>query len=128
MEKKRKSKMKNLSTSSEKTQKKEKKEHRMFTAMDKAKAVLSVWSERRKPAEICREMDIAWMQFSMWQNSALKGMLSALETKKDQVKCPAISERLSKLLDRRSGNPGPSKLEKRLEKLQQEKKEESKTA
>lgn len=120
--------MKNLSMNSEKMQKKEKKEHRMFTAMDKAKAVLSVWSERRKPAEVCRETGIAWMQFSQWQNNALKGMLSELETKKDQVKCPPISERLSKLLDRRSGNPGPSKLEKRLEKLQQEKKEESKTA
>jgi hypothetical protein len=36
--------------------------------------VLSVWAERRRPAEVCREMSIAWMQFSQWQNHALKGM------------------------------------------------------
>jgi transposase-like protein len=113
---------------SEKAQKKQRKEHRNFGPMEKAKAVLSVWSERRRPAEICREMDIAWMQFSQWQNQALKAMLSALDTKKDQVKCPPISERLSKLLERRSGAPAPSKLEKRLERIQLEKKEDVKTA
>lgn len=119
--------MKNLSMNSEKMQRKEKKEHRMFTAMDKAKAVLSVWSERRKPVEICRELDIAWMQFSQWQNNALKGMLSALEAKKDQVKCPPISERLERLMERRSGVPKPSRFGKHLEKIQQERKEDAKT-
>jgi transposase-like protein len=124
MEKKRKSKMKNLSTSSVKEQTKEKKkEHRIFTPAEKSKAVLSVWSERRSPAEVCREMSITWMQFNQWQNQSMKGMFSALETKKDQVKCPPISERLEKLMERRSGIPKPSKLEKRLEKLQQEKAE-----
>jgi transposase-like protein len=124
MEKKRKLKMKNLSTSSGKDQTKEKKkEHRIFTPTEKSKAVLSVWSERRSPAEVCREMSITWMQFNQWQNQSMKGMFSALETKKDQVKCPPISERLEKLMERRSGIPKPSKLEKRLEKLQQEKAE-----
>ena len=53
----------------------------------------------------------------------MTGMFSALENKKDQVKCPPISGRLEKLMERRSGSPKPSKLEKRLEKLQQEKTE-----
>ena len=121
--------MKNLSTSSGKEQPKERKqEHRIFAAADKCKAVLSVWSERRKPAEVCREMGITWMQFNQWQNSALQGILSALETKKDQVKCPPISERLEKLMERRSGAPKPSRFGKHLEKIQQEKKEDAKTA
>ena len=124
MEKKRKSRMKNLSTNSGKDQTKEKKkEHRNFTPTEKSKAVLSVWSERRSPAEVCREMSITWMQFNQWQNQSMKGMFSALENKKDQVKCPPISERLEKLMERRSGIPKPSKMEKRLEKLQQEKAE-----
>jgi transposase-like protein len=124
MEKKRKSKMKNLSTNSGKDQTKEKKkEHRNFTPTEKSKAVLSVWSERRSPAEVCREMSITWMQFNQWQNQSMKGMFSALENKKDQVKCPPISERLEKLMERRSGIPKPSKMAKHLEKLQQEKAE-----
>lgn len=106
-----------------------KKEHRNFSAEEKCKAVLSVWSERRSPSEICKEMSITWMQFSQWQKHALKGILGALEAKKDQVKCPALGERLEKLLERRCGIPEvkPSKLEKRLEKIQQEK-EVAKTA
>lgn len=122
--------MKNSSMNSEKEQTREKKkEHRLFTPMEKSKAVLSVWSERRKPAEVCRELSITWMQFNQWQNQSLKGMFSALENRKDQVKCPPISGRLERLLQRRSGIPvtKPSKLEKRLDKLQQEK-EEAKTA
>ena len=120
--------MKNLSMSSGKEQAKEKKqEHRIFTPAEKSKAVLSVWSERRSPAEVCREMSITWMQFNQWQNSALQGILSALETKKDQVKCPPLSERLEKLMERRNGIPKPSKIGKHLEKIQQEKKEDAKT-
>jgi len=121
--------MKNLSTNLGKEQTKEKKkEHRIFTPSEKCTAVLSVWGERRKPAEVCREMSITWMQFNQWQNHALRGILSALETKKDQVKCPPISERLEKLMERRSGIPKPSKMAKHLEKIQQEKKEDAKTA
>jgi len=123
--------MKNLSTNSGKEQTKEKKkEHRIFTPAEKSKAVLSVWSERRSPAEVCRELSITWMQFNQWQNQSMTGMFSALENKKDQVKCPPISGRLEKLMERRNGSqsPKPSKVEKRLEKLQQEKKEEPKTA
>ena len=30
------------------------------TAEDKCRAVLSVWTERRKPGEVCRELGVAW--------------------------------------------------------------------
>lgn len=122
--------MKDLSMSSKKEdQKTGKRVHRPFTPMEKCKAVLSVWSERRKPSDICRELAITWMQFNQWQKQALKGIFLALETKKDQVKCPALGSRLEKLLERRAAAPCPKsgRLERRLEKLQQEK-EEEKTA
>ena len=30
------------------------------TAEEKCRAVLSVWTERRKPGEVCRELGVAW--------------------------------------------------------------------
>ncbi len=30
------------------------------TAEEKYRAVLSVWTERRKPGEVCRELGVAW--------------------------------------------------------------------
>ena len=123
--------MKNSAMNSGREQMKGKRqEHRLFTPAEKCRAVLSVWSERRSPAEVCREISITFMQFRQWQNHALKGILIALDTKKDQVKCPPLSARLEKLLEGNAATPAPkqSKLEKRLEKVQQEKGEEAKTA
>jgi transposase-like protein len=44
-----------------------------YGAMEKCRAVLSVWTEKRKPAEICRELSIPWMILSQWQNRAMDG-------------------------------------------------------
>src|SRR5512136_2891696 len=40
------------------------------TAEEKCRAVLSVWTERRKPAEVCRELGVAWTVFNQWQERA----------------------------------------------------------
>ena len=104
---------------------KAKRNHRTFTAEEKCRAVLSVWTERRKSSEVCRELQVAWMQFCKWQDLALQGILGALETKKDQIKCPPLGGRLAKLLERKvSAPPGrkpESSLERRLGKLLPEK-------
>ena len=68
----------------------------------KCEAVLSVWSERRKPSEICREMEIPWQQLNNWQDVAMKGMLKALDPKRspDGQRLAPVSPRVEKLLEK----------------------------
>ena len=49
------------------------------TAQEKRQAVLTLWTERRKPGEVCREMGVAWGVFQQWQDRAMEGMLLALQ-------------------------------------------------
>ena len=68
----------------------------------KCEAVLSIWSERRRPAEICRELGINWAVLSAWQNRALEGMLQALSPKPERMeKPPAIHPLLGQRLMRK---------------------------
>jgi len=64
----------------------------------KCEAVLSIWSERRRPAEICRELGIHWAVLSAWQNRALEGMLRALSPRPERVEKPAA---INPLLEQR---------------------------
>lgn len=97
-----------------------------YTAEEKCRAVLSIWSERRKPAEICREYEIAWAVVSQWQNRAMEGMLQALEPRVNLEKGPALSPRLQALLEKReqkkfkTQDSLPDKLEKRFARMQQD--------
>jgi len=93
---------------------------RTFTAEEKMKAVLSIWTERRTGTEICQEMKLSWTLLDRWQNQAMEGMLSALEQKKKEA-TPILNGRLSKLLEKKlsSRNSGIVKLEERLETVQQ---------
>jgi len=50
-----------------------------LTASDKCKAVLSVWTEKRKPSQVCKELGVKWTILMLWQNRAMEGMLQALE-------------------------------------------------
>lgn len=78
--------------------------YRRHSGLEKTQAVLSVWSERRKPRHVCRELSITWQQLSAWQDKALTAMVAALEPPvSDQPKPPALSERLRKLLAKRAG-------------------------
>ena len=36
------------------------------TAEEKCQAVLTLWTERRKPGEVCREMGVAWGILKQW--------------------------------------------------------------
>ncbi len=72
-----------------------------YGAMEKCKAVLSVWTERRKPSEICREMGVPWMLLSNWQTRAMEGMLQALEPRVRLEKGPALSPRLQAMLEKK---------------------------
>jgi hypothetical protein len=49
------------------------------TPEEKCRAVLSVWTERRKPGEVCRELGVDWGILKQWQDRAMEGMLMALQ-------------------------------------------------
>jgi hypothetical protein len=88
------------------------------TAEEKCKAVLSLWTERRKPGEVCRDLGVAWGVLKQWQDRAMEGMLLALQPRVQVERGVALSPRLAVLLEKK-GQAGMMKgLEKRLRKLQ----------
>ena len=88
------------------------------TAEHKCRAVLSVWTERRKPGEVCRELGVAWSLLNQWQERAMEGMLMALQPRVVVEKGVALNPRLAVLLERKSKGGAIKGLERRLAKLQ----------
>jgi hypothetical protein len=91
------------------------------SALDKAQAVLAVWTERCKPVDVCQQFHINWMTFNQWQRRALEGMLQALESRVNLAKGEALSPRLQALLQRQQRTSQLTKLSSRLEQIQQNK-------
>jgi hypothetical protein len=91
--------------------------------MEKCQAVLSIWTERRKPSAVCRELQVPWMVLAQWQKRAMEGMLQALEPRVSLDKGPALSPRLMAMLERkRLTSPALGRLEKTLSKAQEARK------
>jgi len=89
------------------------------TAQQKCRAVLSVWTERRKPGEVCQELGIGWNLLNQWQERAMEGMLLALQPRIPVMeKRVALNSRLAVLLERKSKAGGMKGLERRLVRLQ----------
>ena len=89
------------------------------TAEEKCRAVLSVWTERRKPGEVCRELGVAWSLLNQWQERAMEGMLLALQPRVPMIeRTVALNSRLAVLLERKSKRGGMKGLERRLVRLQ----------
>src|SRR4030042_3444343 len=77
------------------------------TAEEKGRAVLSVWTEKRKPGEVCRELGVAWSLLNQWQERAMEGMLLALQPRVAVMeKRVALNSRLAVLLERKSKRGG----------------------
>jgi len=96
----------------------EKKGRLGHTAEQKCRAVLSVWTERRKIGEVCRELGIPWSLLNQWQDRAMEGMLLALQPRVPVEKGVALNPRLAVLLERKSKGGAIKGLERRLAKLQ----------
>jgi hypothetical protein len=89
------------------------------TAEQKCRAVLSVWTERRKPGEVCQELGVAWSLLNQWQERAMEGMLLALQPRISVMeKRVALNLRLAVLLERKSKGGAMKGLERRLARLQ----------
>ena len=89
-----------------------------YPATEKAQAVLAVWTEKCKPAEVCRQLKINWITFQQWQQRAMEGMLQALESRVNLSKGEALSPRLQELLQKQQRNLSAQKVSARLEQLQ----------
>jgi transposase-like protein len=87
------------------------------TPEEKCRAVLSVWTERRKPGEVCRELGVDWGMLKQWQDRAMEGMLMALQPRVRVERGVALSPRLAVLL-KRSQAGMMKRLDKRLRKVQ----------
>jgi len=67
-------------------------QRRVFNARTKCEAVLSIWSERRKPGEVCGELGIKWASLNSWQNQALNDQCGAEgDQKKPRREIPPTS-------------------------------------
>lgn len=93
---------------------------RQFTPQEKCQAVLSLWSMSRSANAICREMAIQRPQLERWEETALSGMMQALEerrrtTENQPTKLP---KHLEELLNRSTAKL--IQREKRLEHLQEQ--------
>jgi hypothetical protein len=104
-------------TTSEKTERKKRTPAPQHSAPDKVQAVLAVWTERCKPAEVCRQLNINWITFNHWQQRAMEGMLQALENRVNLTKGEALSPRLQALLQKRHRTVTATKLTSRLEQI-----------
>ena len=92
-----------------------------FSAQEKCEAVLAVWTERRRPSAICRELEINWAQLNQWQDQALEGMLKALEGRRRLDERTALTDTLQKLFKKKGLRDKvvvDDKLRKRLEHVQ----------
>jgi transposase-like protein len=90
-----------------------------LSAADKAQAVLAVWMERVRAAEVCRQLGVNPITFSQWQERAMEGMLQALESRVNLAAGQVLSPRLQALLTKRHQAAGVGKLEAKLAKLAQ---------
>jgi len=77
-----------------------------------------VWTDRCKPAEVCRQLQINWITFNHWQTRALEGMLQALESRVNLAQGEALSPRLRTLLQKQQRSASLNKLNARLEAVQ----------
>ena len=77
-----------------------KRRSRVYSAKEKAQAVLALWSGRRNTAALTKELEVPWALINMWEKQALTGMLTALDpTWKRAEEAPlSLSPRLEKLM------------------------------
>ena len=93
---------------------KARKERTVRSAREKCQAVLSLWTGRRRPSEICRELGVPANLLNSWQERAMEGMLGALEprTRRQEDRGPMLDPRMEKLLERKM-----ARLETRIARL-----------
>lgn len=101
----------------EKKERKKRTPQPSYPAQDKVQAVLAVWTERCKPVDVCRQLNINAITLHQWQQRAMEGMLQALENRVNLSKGEALSPRLQALLQKQNRSTNAAKLTSRLEQI-----------
>jgi len=70
------------------------------TAAEKCHAVLSVWTEKRRLGEVCRELGVAWSSLNQWQNRAMEESHGASASACGGQGC-GVNPRLAVLLEQK---------------------------
>lgn len=104
-------------TPTERTHRKQRTPQPQPPAPDKVQAVLAVWTERCKPPEVCRQLNISYVTFNQWQQRAMEGMLQALESRVNLSQGQALSPRLQALLQHRQQTLSATNLTRRLRQI-----------
>jgi hypothetical protein len=78
-----------------------KRQSREFSAKQKAQAVLALWSGRRSPSALTKELGVPWAAINTWEKRALSGMLTALDPtwKQTAEEQPSLPRRVEKLIE-----------------------------
>jgi transposase-like protein len=78
-----------------------KRPNRVYSAKEKAQAVLALWSGRRNTAALMKELEVPWGLINTWEKRALSGMLTALDPawKQAEEGQPSLPSRLEKLIE-----------------------------
>lgn len=101
---------------------KAKRERITHSAKERCEAVLAVWTERRRPAQVCRRLGVSEGILMSWQDRALRGMLEALEPQKrlTDAEGPLMPPKLERKLSRQAAvrEARSSKLQERLARIQ----------
>lgn len=77
-----------------------KRQSRVYSAKEKTQAVLALWSGRRSPSALTRELEVPWAIIHTWEKRALTGMLTALDPtwKRTGEGQPSLPRRLERLI------------------------------
>jgi transposase-like protein len=72
----------------------------VFSAQEKAQAVLALWSGRRSTSALTKELQVPWGVLNFWEQRALSGMLTALDPTWSRAAepVPSLPPRVEKLL------------------------------
>ena len=73
---------------------------RSFTAEQKCRAVLSLWSSNQSALAICRDQGISYNQLDKWQMQAFEAMVEALKPKAKESNQTVLSPMIQRLLAR----------------------------
>jgi hypothetical protein len=84
------------------------------TASEKAQAVLAIWTERVKTAQVMKTLQVPYITLQQWQERAMEGMLQALEPRVNLADGAALSPRIRALIDKRQQQVGKEGLKRRL--------------
>ena len=73
----------------------------LYSAREKAQAVLALWSGRRGPSALTKELGVPWAAINTWEKRALSGMLTALDPtwKQAAQEQPSLPPRVEKLIE-----------------------------